>query len=203
MNPHFIFNALNSVNSFISMNDTRQANKYLSDFSRLMRIVLENSQSDFVPLTEEVDTLELYLKLEHFRFQDKFDYDFYTDETLLNEEYAMPPMLIQPFIENAIWHGIRYKEGKGKLVVKLLAENDGLKMVIEDNGIGRKQSKALKTENQSQQKSTGMKNTKDRINLINDTYNSKIRLNIADLEGEITGTRVEVFLPKSLMLQPC
>ena len=203
MNPHFIFNALNSVNSFISKNDTRQANKYLSDFSRLMRIVLENSQSDFVPLTEEVDTLELYLKLEHFRFQDKFDYDFYTDETLLNEEYAMPPMLIQPFIENAIWHGIRYKEGKGKLVVKLLAENDGLKMVIEDNGIGRKQSKALKTENQSQQKSTGMKNTKDRINLINDTYNSKIRLNIADLEGEITGTRVEVFLPKSLMLQPC
>ena len=203
MNPHFIFNALNSVNSFISKNDTRQANKYLSDFSRLMRIVLENSQSDFVPLTEEVDTLELYLKLEHFRFQDKFDYDFYTDETLLNEEYAMPPMLIQPFIENAIWHGIRYKEGKGKLVVKLLAENDGLKMVIEDNGIGRKRSKALKTENQSQQKSTGMKNTKDRINLINDTYNSKIRLNIADLEGEITGTRVEVFLPKSLMLQPC
>ncbi len=203
MNPHFIFNALNSVNSFISKNDTRQANKYLSDFSRLMRIVMENSQSDFVPLTEEVDTLALYLKLEHLRFQDKFEYDFQVNEALLNEEYAIPPMLIQPFIENAIWHGLRYKEGKGKLVVKLLAENDGLKMVIEDNGIGRKQSKALKTENQSQQKSTGMKNTKDRINLINDTYNSKIRLNIADLEGEITGTRVEVFLPKSLMLQPC
>ncbi|MEM9856936.1 MAG: histidine kinase [Bacteroidota bacterium] len=203
MNPHFIFNALNSVNSFISKNDMRQANKYLSEFSRLMRIVMENSQSDFVPLTEEVSTLELYLKLEHFRFQDKFDYNFQVDEALLSEEYAMPPMLIQPFIENAIWHGLRYKEGKGQLVVKLLSQNNGLKMVIEDNGIGRKRSKALKTENQSQQKSTGMKNTQNRIALINDTYNSKIRLTITDLEGDATGTKVEVFLPKSLMLQPC
>ena len=203
MNPHFIFNALNSVNSFISKNDTRQANKYLSEFSRLMRIVMENSQSDFVSLTEEVSTLELYLKLEHFRFQDKFDYNFQVDEALLSEEYAMPPMLIQPFIENAIWHGLRYKEGKGQLVVKLLSQNNGLKMVIKDDGIGRKRSKELKTENQSQQKSTGMKNTQNRIALINDTYNSKIRLTITDLEGEATGTRVEVFLPKSLMLQPC
>lgn len=204
MNPHFIFNALNSVNSFISKNDTRQANKYLSEFSRLMRIVMENSQSDFVPLSEEVSTLKLYLKLEHFRFKDTFDYQFNVDEQILEEEYIIPPMLIQPFIENAIWHGLRYKEAKGVLTVKIKHITDGLKLVIEDNGIGRERSKALKTENQKEQQSTGMKNTENRIALINSTYNVQIRLSVSNLtQDPDKGTRVEVVIPKTLISMPC
>ncbi|MEL7003512.1 MAG: tetratricopeptide repeat protein, partial [Bacteroidota bacterium] len=176
MNPHFIFNALNSVNSFISKNDTRKANKYLSEFSKLMRTVMENSQNDFVPLAEEIETLSLYLKLEHFRFQDKFNYRFDVPDNLLVDEYRIPPMLIQPYIENAIWHGLRYKEEHGLLVVAIEETDSSLVMIIEDNGIGREKSKALKTVNQKAKKSTGMKNTEDRIRLINDTYGSLINL---------------------------
>ena len=112
MNPHFIFNALNSVNSFIATNDERTANKYLSDFSQLMRSVLENSEEDFIPLEKEIELLELYTKLEHFRFQDKFDYKISVDENVNVEEFQIPPMLLQPYIENAVWHGLRYKNEK-------------------------------------------------------------------------------------------
>ena len=108
MNPHFIFNSLNSVNSFISKNDDRSANKYLSQFSRLMRMVLENSKHDFVSLDSEIEILKLYLELEHLRFQDKFDYDFTIGGGVKKDEIEIPPMLIQPFIENSVWHGLRY-----------------------------------------------------------------------------------------------
>ena len=115
MNPHFIFNALNSVNSFIASNDERTANKYLSDFSRLMRSVLENSEEDFIPLSKEIDLLSIYTKLEHFRFKDKFDYEIVLDEGLKVDDFVIPPMLLQPYIENAVWHGLRYKKEKGIL----------------------------------------------------------------------------------------
>ncbi len=113
MNPHFIFNALNSVNNFIAKNDEKAANKYLADFSRLMRKVLDHSQREFIPFEEELELNQLYLKLEHFRFRDKFEYHF--DNQLQHDTYDVdiPPMLIQPFIENAVWHGLRYKESKG------------------------------------------------------------------------------------------
>jgi len=111
MNPHFIFNALNSVNNFIAKNDEKAANKFLSDFSKLMRKVLDYSQKDFIHLEDEVDLNQLYLKLEHFRFRDKFDYNFENKTNSLDIE--IPPMLIQPFIENAVWHGLRYKEDHG------------------------------------------------------------------------------------------
>ncbi len=161
---------------------------------------MENSQSDFVPLSEEIATLKLYLKLEHFRFQDKFKYALEVDPVIMNEEYTIPPMLIQPFIENAIWHGLRYKEKEGLLSIKINENGEHLVMTIEDNGIGRKQSKLLKTENQKHQKSTGMKNTENRIQLINATYNSDIRLSVDDLhENGHTGTKVQVYIPKTLI----
>src|SRR5690606_1579843 len=103
MNPHFIFNALNSVNHFIAYNDERTANKFLTEFSRLMRLVLENSQEDFIPLYKEEEIVSLYLKLEHYRFRDKFDYSIHIDETLNKETIIIPPMLVQPYIENAVW----------------------------------------------------------------------------------------------------
>ena len=204
MNPHFIFNALNSVNSFISKNDTRQANKYLTEFSRLMRTVMENSQEDFVPLSEEVSVLSLYLKLEHFRFQDKFEYEFVVDPDLSIDDFRIPPMLIQPYIENAIWHGLRYKTSMGFLSVKVSESDHALLMSITDDGIGRAKSKAIKTANQKQQQSTGMKNTENRVALLNKTFKSKIAIQVSDLQqGENTGTKVMVHIPKNLILQPC
>jgi len=129
MNPHFIFNALNSVNSFISKNDERSANKYLSDFSKLMRMVMENSQQDFVSLNAEINILELYLGLEHFRFSEKFDFTFDVDSEIDKDAFEIPPMLIQPYIENAVWHGLRYKEQKGKLSIAIqLIENNTIKV---------------------------------------------------------------------------
>ena len=204
MNPHFIFNALNSVNSFISKNDTRQANKYLTEFSRLMRTVMENSQEDFVPLAEEIEVLSLYLKLEHFRFQDKFAYELVVSPNISTEDYRIPPMLIQPYIENAIWHGLRYRQDVGFLSVSVGEDEHALLLGIIDNGIGRTKSRALKTSNQQQNRSTGMKNTENRVELLNNTFNSKISITISDLtKDEHTGTKVMVRIPKPMILQPC
>ena len=199
MNPHFIFNSLNSVNSFIAKNDDRSANKYLADFSKLMRAVMENSQEDFVPMATEVRILELYLGLEHFRFKDKFDYEFKVDPGIEQESVEIPPMLIQPYIENAIWHGLRYRNEMGFLSVSILEEGDYLNVVVEDNGIGREKSMALKTKNQKAQKSTGLKNTSERLRIINTLYKKNLTVNIEDvMDGEeCTGTRVEIRIPVS------
>ncbi|MFM7023822.1 MAG: histidine kinase [Flavobacteriales bacterium] len=196
MNPHFIFNALNSVNSFISSNDQKTANKYLADFSKLMRSVLENSQKDFVPLAEEIEVLRLYLKLEHFRFSNKFDYTFEVDEDLVVEQYKVPPMLIQPYIENSVWHGLRYKEEKGMLKVRVSGSDDSLKVVITDDGIGRKKSQELKTHNQKQNQSMGLKNIESRLEIINDLFKTNLKVQVEDVNpstGE--GTRVKISIP--------
>lgn len=193
MNPHFIFNALNSVNSYISKSDERSANKFLADFSKLMRAVMENSKHDFVPLSSEIEILELYLKLEHHRFQEKFDYTFTVDETIDADNVQIPPMLIQPYIENAIWHGLRYKETKGYLKVELSGGSQ-LKIVVEDNGIGRKKSLELKTKNQQQTVSTGMKNINNRIAILNSVHKMNLQVEVKDMI-ESEGTVVEIVVP--------
>ena len=197
MNPHFIFNSLNSVNSFISQSDERSANKYLSEFSRLMRMVLENSKHDFVSLTSELKTLELYLGLEHLRFEDKFDFQFDV-KVESSDEVKVPPMLIQPYIENAVWHGLRYKEKKGMLKVECTESERRLLWIIQDNGIGRSRSKELKTKHQSEGKSTGMKNTEERLRIIKQLYNQDISLSVSDLNQDGTGTKVEIEIPKKI-----
>ena len=175
MNPHFIFNALNSVNSFIASNDERTANRYLTDFSKLMRAVLENSEEDFIPLEKEIELLQLYTQLEHFRFKDKFDYAINVDEKIHVEDFVIPPMLLQPYIENAVWHGLRYKKEKGKLHIDVTQDQkDEIKITITDDGIGREKSKALKTKNQKKQNSKGMGNIKKRIAILNDMYKDKV-----------------------------
>ncbi|MEL7531638.1 MAG: histidine kinase [Bacteroidota bacterium] len=196
MNPHFIFNSLNSVNSYIAKNDPRAANKYLSEFARLMRGVLENSEQEFIPLQTEVQILELYLGLEHLRFQDRFEYEFTVSPDLDRDSILIPPMLVQPYIENAVWHGLRYKKEKGKLSVSIFPQEEALIIEICDNGIGRKRSAELKTHNQNQQRSTGLKNTAARLDLINTLYNQQLKINIADLDSKATdvGTRVEIKL---------
>jgi tetratricopeptide (TPR) repeat protein len=196
MNPHFIFNALNSVNSFISQNDERSANKYLSEFSRLMRAVMENSQHDFVPLSTELRILELYLSLEHFRFREKFDYAFEVDPALDTDATQIPPMLIQPYIENAVWHGLRYKESKGFLSVKVLREGDHLLVSVEDDGIGRKKSQALKTANQRENVSTGLRNIENRLRILNEIHRTRLSVAIEDwVPGDESGTRVRIRIP--------
>ena len=197
MNPHFIFNALNSVNSFIAQNDERTANRYLTDFSTLMRSVLVNSEEDFIPLEKEIELLELYLKLEHSRFQDKFDYELIVDKNIEQEQFQIPPMLLQPYVENAVWHGLRYKEDKGFLKVELSRKDEEtIEIEISDNGIGRKKSKELKTEHQKKQQSKGMQNIKQRINILNEMYKDKVDVFIEDLHDDETGTKVILTLKK-------
>ncbi|WP_375323569.1 histidine kinase [Flagellimonas sp. GZD32] len=197
MNPHFIFNALNSVNNYIAKSDERSANRFLSEFSVLMRSVLENSEEDFIPLTKELELLELYVKLEHSRFQDKFDYRIEVAEKIDLATFQIPPMLLQPYIENAIWHGLRYKEEKGFLSIKVnQLTTDMLEITIEDNGIGRKKSAELKTANQRNQKSKGMGNIKKRIQILNDMYKNRVDVSISDLNENQTGTKVSLKLKK-------
>ena len=198
MNPHFIFNALNSVNSFIASNDERAANKYLTEFSLLMRAVLENSEEDFIPLEKEIELLKLYTKLEHFRFQDKFDYTINIDEQLNINDFVIPPMLLQPYVENAVWHGLRYKKTKGHLEIALIqSQPNEIKITIMDDGIGRKKSKALKTQNQQKQNSKGMGNIKKRVSILNKMYKDKVDVFIDDFQDEDdTGTKVVVTLKK-------
>jgi tetratricopeptide (TPR) repeat protein len=197
MNPHFIFNALNSVNSFIAQNDERTANRYLTDFSTLMRSVLENSEEDFILLEKEVELLELYLKLEHSRFKDKFDYELVVDDNIDQSQFLIPPMLLQPYVENAVWHGLRYKKEKGFLKVQLLKKDDeNIQIEITDNGIGRKKSRELKTDHQKKQRSKGMQNIKQRIAILNEMYKDKVDVFIEDMYDDNTGTKVILTLKK-------
>lgn len=197
MNPHFIFNALNSVNSFIAVNDERAANRYLTDFSLLMRSVLENSEEDFIPLKNEIELLELYVGLEHFRFKDKFDYSIKIDENIDSDSFVIPPMLLQPYVENAVWHGLRYKDEKGKLDVEFQEiDSDTIKITIKDDGIGRSKSKAFKTENQKKQKSKGMGNIEKRIAILNNMYKNIVEVKVEDVFENNEGTLVELILKK-------
>ncbi len=194
MNPHFIFNALNSVNQFIAQQDERTANRFLSEFSQLMRLVLENSQQDFITLTREREILSLYLKLEHYRFRDKFDYEIEIDPSINSDALEVPPMLIQPYIENAVWHGLRYRETKGNLLLRMHQENRSLVVDVIDDGIGRKRSEELKTMNQRKHNSTGLRNVQERLVIINKVYKKELQVTVADgING--VGTHVRILLP--------
>ena len=191
MNPHFIFNSLNSVNHFIATNNELEANQYLTKFSKLMRGVMENSSEDFIPFQQELDLLQNYLALEKTRFSDKFDYEIEVDESLNTQSLKVPGMLIQPFLENAVWHGLRYRTEKGFLSLKFEKNNDSLNIFIEDNGIGIEESKKQKTEHQKSRKGRGMKNTLERIALLNDLYKQNIECKITDKKEE-PGVFVEI-----------
>ena len=200
MNPHFIFNALNSVNHYISQNDERAANKYLSDFSKLMRSVMETSKHDLITLSDELEILRLYLQLEHSRFKEKFEYSFTLDDKIDTSEFKLPPMIIQPFLENAIWHGLRYVDGKGWLRIHFADGREGLTVTITDNGIGRTKSLELKTRNQKMQSSTGMENIENRIRIMNELFKTSIQTKVSDaMQGAANpGTKVSLFIPKNI-----
>nr|WP_283950685.1 histidine kinase [Chryseobacterium sp. pc1-10] len=184
MNPHFIFNSLNSVNHFISTNNELEANQYLTKFSKLMRGVMENSAEDFIPFQQELDLLQNYLALEKTRFSDKFDYEIDVDESLNMQNLKVPGMLVQPFLENAVWHGLRYRSDKGFLKLSFEKEDQHLKITIEDNGIGIEESKKQKTHHQKTREGRGMKNTLERIKLLNDLYRQDIQCKVTDKKDE-------------------
>lgn len=194
MNPHFIFNSLNSVNQFIASNDELEANKYLSSYSNLMRTIMENSNKDFILLGKEVELIKKYLALEHLRFKEKFDYSINVDDNIDIESIYAPNMLIQPQLENAIWHGLRYKEEKGMLSVNITLLNNSIKIVIDDDGIGLTKSRELKTINQKTHTSRGLNNTSERIKLLNELYNKNIQLTISE-KTKGTGTIVTIEFP--------
>ncbi len=189
MNPHFIFNSLNSVNHFIATNNELEANQYLTKFSKLMRGVMENSAEDFIPFQQELDLLQNYLALEKTRFADKFDYEIDVDESLNMQNLQVPGMLIQPFLENAVWHGLRYRSVKGFLKLSFDKSESHLKIIIEDNGIGIEESKKQKTQHQKTREGRGMKNTLERIQLLNDLYKKDITCSVKDKENN-TGVLV-------------
>ncbi len=196
MNPHFIFNSLNSINQFIANNNELEANQYLAKFSTLMRNVMENSKEDFVLFQKEIKLLENYLELEKSRFPDKFDFKISIDDSLYaDEQLYIPGMLIQPHLENAIWHGLRYMDEKGFLQLSFTKTLDNMEIIIEDNGIGIAGSRINKTSNQQQHKGRGISNTNERIKILNELYAHYISCIVEDKPAPDHGVKVKITVP--------
>ena len=189
MNPHFMFNSLNSINNFILKNDPENASGYLTKFSRLMRLILDNSRSEWVLLENELKALELYIELESVRFDRSFDYAIEVTKDISLETVLIPPLIIQPYVENAIWHGLLHRKiPGGRLDIRLWRKEDKLYIEIEDNGVGRDEAKRLKSKTATIQKSHGMKITAERIDIVNKVYNVNTGVTITDLKND-TGTQ--------------
>ncbi|MEI7583014.1 histidine kinase [Runella sp.] len=200
MNPHFIFNCLNSIKLYTLENDVFTASEYLTKFSRLIRLVLENSRSEKVTLENELETLELDIAMEVMRFKNKVKYHITIDETIDYQYIEIPPLLLQPYVENAIWHGLMHKEEGGTVTITVETQNNAtlLRVIITDDGVGRAASNELKSKSATKNKSFGLKMTSERIELINQLYKSKTQVQIDDLvnaEGHAAGTRVIVKIP--------
>jgi len=198
MNPHFIFNSLNSIRRYILENDNDAADSYLTSFASLMRLVLENSKQNFIELNTEIETLKRYLELEKMRFDNTFTFEIEVAKNINLLEVKIPPMLIQPYLENAIWHGLAPKKSNGILQLKFeQINNSELICWIEDNGIGRQKSLEI-SKKRLNHNSTGLKNIEERINLINKLTNSKILIEIIDLfdsQNQASGTKIKLVFP--------
>jgi len=199
MNPHFIFNCLSSIQQYLFNQNPLEANKYLTGFARLIRATLNNSSRPFITLAAEIDYLSTYLSLEKLRFKEKMDYRVQVDPSIDIEQWIIPPMLIQPFVENAMRHGLRHKtDGKGYIYIRFMSVGGDLEVLVEDNGIGRQQAAAYKTREHIEYQSRGMNLTADRIRLINVKYNNRIGIKVTDLTNDSglgTGTRVVMQFP--------
>lgn len=198
MNPHFIFNSLNSIQYFVLKNEPRAAYTYLTKFSNLMRMILQNSRVKYITLQEEYDWLYTYLDLEKLRMENELDFSIEIDENLDKKHVFVPSMLIQPYVENAIIHGLLPKAGNRKLVVSFTKYRDKLKCQIEDNGIGREESAKLNASRTKKHKSQGIKLTGERLEILTQNLSKSPEFFILDLFDEDqkpTGTRVTLFLP--------
>jgi tetratricopeptide (TPR) repeat protein len=195
MNPHFIFNALSNISNLIDKKDNTTASKYLTRFSRLVRHILDSTRSEQIELEEEIDNLENYLSLQKLRFGDKFDYQIKIDPGIDPEEVSVPPMLIQPFVENAIEHGIKPKEEKGHIDIRLKRQNGILLCEIDDDGIGREKAMANRHDRHH---SMATSITRERLAALNHKLRKKVSLEIIDLKTEVgvsLGTRIRIGIP--------
>jgi tetratricopeptide (TPR) repeat protein len=199
INPHFIFNALNSVQKYIAANDKEQAFNYLSKFGKIMRSTLENSDESAISIEDELELLQLYVDLESRRLKHELEYEVTVDEDLDIYNLKIPPMLIQPYIENAIRHGIMHKQESGKIELVLKSEEESITCIVRDNGIGRKASMLLKKKNEKHQhKSMGMNITSKRLETLWEKQGEKFELQIVDLEDNANaplGTEVVLKIP--------
>ncbi len=198
MNPHFIFNCLNSINRYIVKSDQATASLYLTRFARLIRLILDNSNNKTVTLTSELEALQLYIEMESIRFEKKFSYEIRLEEELRPYNIQVPPMILQPYVENAIWHGLLHKETAGKLLIRVAQQGDSmLECIIEDNGIGRQKARELKSKSATTRKSLGMQLTEQRLQLLNRRSDASASVTIIDLyeDGQPAGTRVRITIP--------
>ena len=196
MNPHFIFNCLNSIQDYVINGDVQGANKFITDFSRLIRSTLDNSSKKIISIEDEIKYLTNYLTIEQYRFENKFTYNIYKDYTINQYDNYIPPMLLQPYVENAIRHGINNKkDGAGIIQINILKQNDNLICEIIDNGIGRKAAMEFKTSNAIEYQSKGMELTAKRIQLLNKNVGEDIVIKIEDVEPPNMGTKVTLFIP--------
>jgi LytS/YehU family sensor histidine kinase len=197
MNPHFVFNCLSSINRYILVNQAEAASSYLNKFAKLIRLILDNSKTEFVPLDKEIEALKLYVDMEKMRFDDKFQFEIFVEPGLQPEHLEIPPLLIQPFVENAIWHGLMHKKALGTLQVRITQGAQGLCIEIEDDGIGRAKAAELKSRSAQEHKSHGTQLSADRIANINALFGSKASITIIDLhnpEGHPAGTLVRLLI---------
>ena len=199
MNPHFIFNCLNSIKLYTLQHDADKASDYLTKFARLIRLVLENSRSKLVPLQNELEALQLYIELEAMRFKQKVQFAIHVSPDIDQRYLCIPPLLLQPYVENAIWHGLMHKPEGGTVTVEVSQPKDNLLHIeITDDGVGRERAKELKSKSAGKHKSFGMQVTADRIRMINQLYNIHTHTQIVDLVdsfGEPCGTRVILEIP--------
>jgi hypothetical protein len=195
MNPHFIFNCLSSINWFIIEHNTDAASDYLTRFSRLIRLVLTNSQKSLISLEDELEMLRLYLDMERLRFENSFDYTVSFTNDIVADSIPIPPLLLQPFCENAIWHGLLHKEGKRHLAIDVMLQDNILNCIITDNGIGRKRSAELNNRSAKKHKSLGLQITRERLALLNQKEDLHSFYEIEDMmdeNGEAAGTKVVI-----------
>lgn len=206
MNPHFIFNCLNSIQNFIITNDLEATNWYLSEFAHLIRQTLDNSEKSTISITNEVTYLKRYLDLEMMRFGHSFSYDIQVDAGLDSDLVSIPTMILQPYVENSIRHGIRYKEDRGgRIEIKFEKNSNGFICIIEDNGIGRKRAQEYKSQMHVEYQSKGMSLTAERINILNRQLIDPITIEIIDLtnaKNQAMGTRVILRIPFSINYKP-
>ncbi|MDZ4793789.1 MAG: histidine kinase [Bacteroidota bacterium] len=200
MNPHFIFNCLNSIKLYTTQNDTVAAAKYLTKFSKLIRMALENSRSETVSLQSELESLDLYIQMEAMRFKDKLKYSITIDKDIDSGFIEIPPLLLQPYVENAIWHGLMHKEEGGvvEVAVSIMPGEQVLSITIKDDGVGRERSAMLRGKSTANHKSYGTKVTSERLELINQIYKTGAIVkteDVKDITGAVAGTLVTIKIP--------
>lgn len=198
MDPHFIFNAITTIQHFILNNEKLAALSYLDELSNLIRKFLEHSRRPRISLTEEIELLIAYINLESMRFSDKFGFMMNVDDDIDMDNIEIPSMLIQPYVENAIKHGLMHKTEYGTLSIHISSRENVLVCVVEDNGIGRAASKKINQWREKEHNSIGMEVTKERLEILNVTYNRNFNVEVIDLhneDGDAIGTKVVLYIP--------